>query len=534
MIRTLSAFLIASLCLYGNPVYAVPLMINETKLTAGDATARDQFGNSVAVSGDTVVVGATFGDSDTVFSSGAAYVFVQAPDGTWTEQQKLTASDPVSLDLFGISVAISEDTNTIVVGAAQLQVSGGAPGKAFVFVREADDTWSEQAKLTASDAAVEDVFGASVALSGDTIIVGASGNDDAGNDSGSAYVFVRTGTTWSEQQKLTASDPSNREEFGGSVALSGDTAVVGAGLNDATGGAYVFERSETTWTEEQILTASDADSSDLFGRAVAFNGDTIVVGASGNDDAGDDSGSAYVFVKAPDDTWAEKAKLIASDAVGRDFFGQSVAVSGDMIVVGAHLDDDAGENSGSVYVFVRSGSSWVQQGKLNASDAAGRDFFGQSVAVNGDTVVVGATGDDDGGEGSGSAYVLKVVPNFFQATLSGTRFCSDLSGTGTKEKFKDKAELTLNLSALPLVTANVQLEHFLNPFTLSGMALLQNPKSGVFQLFGPTGGGTETELALSGTIKLNKKTGVWSSLKGKFQLLERRGQCTLAGKFKAK
>ena len=213
-----------------------------------------------------------------------------------------------------------------------------------------DPTWSEQQKLTASDAAPNDDFGTSVALSGDTAVVGAPFDDDAGSASGSAYVFVRSGTRWSQQQKLTASDAAPNDDFGLAVAVSGDTAVVGAiGDDDAgrvSGAAYVFVRSGTRWSQQQKLTASDAASNDLFGISVAVSGDTAVVGARGDDDAGGvNSGAAYVFVRSGT-RWSEQQKLTASDAAAGIRFGNSVAVSGDTAVVGAFEDDSA-------YVFVR-------------------------------------------------------------------------------------------------------------------------------------------------------------------------------------
>ena len=213
---------------------------------------------------------------------------------------------------------------------------------------------TEQAKLTASDAAGGVLFGDSVAISGGTAVVDAYRDDDGGNQSGSAYVFVRSGGTWSEQTKLMASDAAADDYFGWSVAISGDTVVVGARLdNDGgpfSGSAYVFVRSSGSWSQQAKLTASDAAAEDQFGYSVAVSGDTAVVGNRGDADGGLDSGSAYVFVRSGT-TWSQQAKLTASDAAADDFFGDSVAVSGDTAVVGAPWDDDAGLNSGSAYVF---------------------------------------------------------------------------------------------------------------------------------------------------------------------------------------
>jgi hypothetical protein len=327
-----------------------------------------------------------------VVTAGARYPVVIDP--TWSEQQKLTASDEAWNDDFGTSVALSGDT--AVVGAPFDDDAGSASGSAYVFVRSGT-RWSQQQKLTASDAAPNDDFGLAVAVSGDTAVVGAIGDDDAGRDSGAAYVFVRSGTRWRQQQKLTASDAASSDLFGNSVAVSGDTAVVGARGDDDAGGvnsgaAYVFVRSGTRWSQQQKLTASDAAPNDDFGLAVALSGDTAVVGAENN--------SAYVFVRSGT-RWSEQQKLTASDAAAGagGFFGNSVAVSGDTAVVGAYADVDAGGDSGAAYVFVRSGTRWSEQQKLTASDAAAGIRFGNSVAVSGDTAVVGAYADD-------SAYVF--------------------------------------------------------------------------------------------------------------------------------
>jgi uncharacterized repeat protein (TIGR01451 family) len=235
-------------------------------------------------------------------------------------------------------------------------------------------------------------------------------DDDAGDLSGSAYVFVRSGSNWAEQAKLTASDAAAGDNFGISVAISGDTAVVGAfgdntDAGDLSGSAYVFVRPGSNWAEQAKLTASDAAASDSFGYSVAIDGDTAVVGAPNDSDAGYKSGSAYAFARSGS-SWTEQAKLTAPDAAEFDEFGTSVAVSDDTAVVGAFGDSDAGNSSGSAYVFVRSGSSWTEQAKLTASDAAANDQFGFSVAISGDTAVAGAPNDNEAAFAAGAAYVL--------------------------------------------------------------------------------------------------------------------------------
>jgi hypothetical protein len=276
-----------------------------------------------------------------------------------------------------------------------------------VYVRSGG-VWTQQQKLTADDAAENDEFGRSVSVSGDTAVVGAWMDDDGGNDSGSAYVYMRSGSVWTQQQKLTADDGAASDEFGRSVSVSGDTTVVGAWRDDEvgvrSGSAYVYVRSGGVWTQQQKLTASDAAPGGLFGTSVSVSGDTLIVGATGDEAGGYDSGSAYVYVRS-DGVWTQEQKLTADDAAAYDRFGESVSVFGDTTVVGAYDDDDGGKDSGSAYVYVRNGGVWTQQQKLTANDAAMEDAFGLSVSVSGDTAVVGAIGDVAGGNDSGSAYV---------------------------------------------------------------------------------------------------------------------------------
>ncbi|KAH8084483.1 hypothetical protein JL720_7981 [Aureococcus anophagefferens] len=358
------------------------------KLVASDAAEDDYFGRSVAVSGDLVVAGA-YGNGDAGSSSGSAYVFRTTNDGaSWTQTAKLVASDAAAGDFFGTSVAVSGDL--VVVGAPCNDDAGPYSGSAYVFRTTNDGTtWSETAKLVASDAAEDDESGFSVAVSGDLVVVGAPCNADAGSYSGSAYVFRTTndGTTWSETAKLVASDAAASDWFGYS-AVSGDSSSSGAVAK---------------------LVASDAAAYDWFGTSVAVSGDLVVVGADGNDDAGSDSGSAYVFRTTNDGaSWTQVAKLVASDAAEDDWFGYSVAVSGDLVVVGARYNDDAGSDSGSAYVFrtTNDGVSWTQTAKLAASDA--EDDNRRLRAVSGDLVVVGAAWNDDAGSDSGSAYVWSI------------------------------------------------------------------------------------------------------------------------------
>ena len=268
-----------------------------------------------------------------------------------------------------------------------------------------------EVKLTASDGAAGDLFGYSVAISGDYAVVGARSDDDAGSISGSAYIFKHDGTEWTEQAKITASDGAADDWFGHSVAISGDYVVVGAyGTDDAglsSGSAYIFKRNGTEWTEQAKITAIDGATGDLFGHSVATSGDYVVVGTHGDNDAGSRSGSAYIF-KRNGTAWTEEAKITASDGAAGDWFGHSVAISGDYAVVGAYKYEDTGYDSGSAYIFKRDGTAWTEQAKITASDGAEDDLFGRSVAISGDYAVVGACYDDDAGSNSGSAYIYTI------------------------------------------------------------------------------------------------------------------------------
>ena len=387
-----------------------------SKVVAYDGDASDLLGASISVSGNTMVAGAPLDDHGGGVDAGAAYVHVRWNATSWTSDWKLVASDGQPDDQFGTSVSMSGDA--VIVGAPLAdQGSGPDAGAAYVYVRSgATGWWTEQAKLVASDGQPLDQFGKSVSICGDTAIVGAwKDYGPSGWEEGSAYVFVRIGTTWTEQARLVASDPRSWSDFGYSVAICGDTAIVGAmgqepssGSGLRTGAAYVFVRTGTQWTEQAKLIASDGDDSDRFGASVSISHDTAVVGAEVDDHGGAiDSGSAYVFVRSGT-TWAEQAKLAASDPQFGDWFGNSVAVSGDTAVVGAWYDDHAGgQDAGSAYVFVRSGTSWTLQRHLMASDATAWDNFGSSVALSGGTTVVGARYDDTTrGPNVGSAYVF--------------------------------------------------------------------------------------------------------------------------------
>jgi len=398
LIRLWSPFVAAFLFLA--PAAAIA-DFEDAKLTASDGAAGDFFGFSVSISGDTALIGAK-NDDDSGNESGSAYV-LRYNGTSWVEEPKLTASDGAQGDAFGYSVSIS--SGTALVGAWS---DNSLLGSAYVF-RYDGSNWVQEAKLTASDGVSGDAFGFSVSISGDTALVGAVGDDDDGSSSGSAYVFRYNGSNWVEEPKFTASDGAAGDEFGFSVSISGDTALVGAhGDDDAgasSGSAYVFRYNGSNWVEEPKFTASDAAASDEFGISVSIARNTALIGAHGDDDNGSSSGAAYVF-RYNGSSWVEEQKLTASDGSAGNQLGYSVSVSNGTALVGARGDDDTGAGSGSAYLFSYNGSTWVEGAKLTASDGTALDTFGRSVSISDGTALVGAHGNDDNGSNSGSAYVF--------------------------------------------------------------------------------------------------------------------------------
>jgi hypothetical protein len=388
----------------------------------GDAGENGSFGNSVALSGTTALVGAYTGYKSNS-EQGKAYVFT-FNGSTWSKQQELIASDGAESDEFGVSVALSG--TTALVGAVNKTIgSNSSQGAAYVFTFNGS-TWTQQQELTASDGAKNDSFGYSVALSGTTALVGAV-NREVGSNAvqGAAYVFTFNGSTWSQQQELTSSDGVELDSFGWSAALSGTTALVGAynktiGSNSKQGAAYVFTFNGSTWSQQQELTASDGHVGDYFGWSVALSDTTALVGAHGRNNY---QGLAYVFT-FNGTSWSQQQELVASDGATNDRFGFSVALSDTTALVGAY-SKTIGANSfqGAAYVFADSGGQWLQQQELTASDGTADDEFGYSVALSGATALVGAEGKFIASNSSqGAAYVFSPV--------SDTIFCDGFDGAG--------------------------------------------------------------------------------------------------------
>ncbi len=436
------------------------------------------FGSVVSASGDLVAVGAPF------FDGGRVSVFRRAGP-TWELEAVLSGEETEEMDAFGSSVSL--DGDTLIVGAfgedgSSAGVNGDETdndaeqsGAAYVFVREGT-TWTQQAYLKASNGETLDFFGISVAVDGDTAVVGALAEasaatgvngDQENNDAeaaGAVYVFVRDGAAWTQQAYLKASN-TEAGDFFASVAVDGDTIAVAATGEDSkstgvdgdqdddfpttepllegnSGAAYVFVREGNEWTQQAYLKASNTEELDLFGDALALAGDTLVVTAVSEDSNstrvnGDEenndalgAGAAYVFVRTGT-VWEQQAYLKAPNAEIEDEFGSSVAIDGDIVIVGAEDEDsnatgidgdDANndaDNAGAAYIFERLGDRWEQRAYVKASTTQRQDHFGDSVAIDGDTIVVGApdedsnaTGidgqdDNDDAPGSGAAYIFQ-------------------------------------------------------------------------------------------------------------------------------
>ncbi len=353
-----------------------------------DDFGPNDFGRAVAIDGDTVVVGAPTRNALQGHESGSAYVFRRGD--AWANPIRLTASDADADyqydEHFGSAVAVAGDTLAMGAPTADDPARGDNAGAVYIFARSGDG-WIEQSKLVANDAAPSGEFGSVLAMSGDTLAVA------NGRGAQAVYIFRRNGATWAQQAKLILDDNPDGSYFSTALALSGETLAIGAvtfgGGGAGSNGVYLFQRDRAAWSQQAQLVADDVAFNTGFGVSVAFDGNTLVIGAPGDSDAGLVAGAAYLF-RRDGDTWIAHGKLTAGDATAMDGFGSSVALQGDFLVVGAGGDDDSGFLGGSAYVFRRSGSEWIDQLKLIASDEALGAFFGSVAAVSGNTIVIGA------------------------------------------------------------------------------------------------------------------------------------------------
>ena len=437
------------------------------EVAATTTASWDQFSTALTIQGDVAVVGAPL-DDDLGSTSGSAFVF-RRNGGVWAEEATLQASDGAAGAFFGTSVSL--DGDVIVVGAFGDASQGTDSGAAYVF-RRVGASWIEEQKLVASDAATLDRFGSAVAVSADAILVGAHQNDDAcpldpACDSGSGYVFRFDGASWSEEQKLLASDMTVGDQLGRAVTLDGDVAVLGTPEEIIKGGtepgaAYVYRFDGTSWAEEIKLQASDLLVDDRFGTSVSLSGDTLLVGADGHASG---AGAAYVF-RHDGINWSEEAKLSATPSN----FGRSVALLDDAALIGAPSDAGAGILTGVAWLFRREGTTWSEDRGFLSSDIAPFDQLGIAVALDTDVALVGAL-TDDAGVNSGSAYF------FSAATLALTAEPAVVSA-GDLLSIATVGGAPGNPSLLFLVAVNGQpfvLNLGLIPLDATGAWTLANP-----------------------------------------------------------
>jgi hypothetical protein len=400
------------------------------KLVPADAVFQQQTGEALAIDGDLAVLGAPF-DDDLGPWSGSAYVYERVGE-QWIETAKLHASDGVTDDRFAFSVAV--DQGVIVVGTRYKQDMGYGTGAAYVY-EKVGGAWTETQKLLAHDAVNDQFFGNSVAVSGDVIVVGAYLDDELGYAAGAAYVFERSGASWVETQRLTASDGALDDRFGWDVAASTDLLLIGAHGADVagqqSGAAYVFEREGGIWTQRKKLAPGDAKEGARFGYSLDIAGDWAIVGSPFDDAGGPGAGAAYVW-KHKGNTWIEFQKLTAPDAQPDDLFGEQVALKDNLAIASAWGVDGVGFDSGAAYLFRNTGLLWSEKARLAPTDVAELDNFAKSIDVSGDTVLVGSSQDDDLDDRVGAAYVfsasatncppLYAEPETIRLVLGGSQF----------------------------------------------------------------------------------------------------------------
>jgi len=420
-----SYFITLFLMILSNGVFAIT---QDQKLVASDGAMDDLFGGAVKISGNYAVVGANQAKIDGELT-GAAYVF-EYDGNDWIEKVKLIP--PQASENFAASVGISGDR--IIVGAPNaIFGTQQFTGAAYIYERDVAGSWNLVQRIMASDNAFNDRFGTSVSIDGDQLVVSAPQNDDIVNGSGSVYVFEFVNNTWLESQILLASDSLLNDHLGTSLDLQGNRLIMGApGADDAvlganTGKVYVFEKSGAIWSETQIFTAgTDMAVGDRFGYSISLSGDRVLVGAPDNSDDGTRSGSAYVFEYNPSTfIWDSGEKFTASDAQAYDNFGFAVSIDGNKMLIGATGTDEIQSNSGSVYSYFHDSSSWTYLNQIFHTDTPSllTDTFGNSIDMEGGQSIIGSNGDDRDqvtGYDSGAAYIfdLDIAPTAVDDTAT--------------------------------------------------------------------------------------------------------------------
>mgnify|MGYP001569351817 CR=1 FL=1 len=417
------------------------------ELVASHGAASDFFGYSVAISGDVAIVGARL-DGDKGVQSGSAYIFRRG-GSNWIQEQKLFGSDQGAYDAFGTSVAI--EGNTAVVRAPNHYINGQA-GAVYIFNWNGT-SWNEQQILEARYSVGSNGKISSIDISGSVIIIGAHqySPSPALYKAGSTYVYRFNGTSWVLEQNLVAEDAAGGDNFGYSVSIDSDNILIGAyaddDLGNAAGSAYVFHFDGYNWVQEQKLLAIEGMANDLFGYSVAIFENKAIVGAYQDNSGGLGFGSAYVYRYHPEriegERWVQESELWPSDGFINDYFGSSVAISNNLVAIGAYKDNDQGSQSGSVYVFRENGLEWNQEAKLLAPNGATNEYFGFSVGVSDDQVIGGAYWDDNiNGPDAGSASIFKINCEACtnDADCSDNNFCNGNEICNTTLGCQDSAD----------------------------------------------------------------------------------------------
>ena len=436
--RTISKAIALSVALVGAQSITLAQTATPVQLKASDAAANRYFGTSASISGDTLAIGAPLASGGAISNNdGSVYLF-RWTGTTWAQEQKIPGPSAVSGTQtdFGRAVAISGET--LVVGARLDDTAASDAGAVFVYLRIAG-VWTFQQKLTASNAAANDNFGDAVAIDGDTIVVAAAGADAGGTDRGSVYAFVRSGTTWSQQAILPAmTGAANNDKAGenGALSISGDTVAVGAPSKNSNAGAVaLYSRQISTWTNTNVLTSPDAgtDTAGKFGSSVSVKGDVLAAGAINSSKTIATGGGAYVYRRISG-TWGASSSgvlVVPTGLATGDSFGSSLALSGNTLLVGSQ---GRSTNTGAGYSFRFQDGSWSQEALILAPDAAAGDFFGYSVTMDGNTAAIGAQADDFSGlTDAGSAWVFSRENNKCSGTTwtqtGGTIRASDGSAS---------------------------------------------------------------------------------------------------------
>ncbi len=409
--------------------------VERQKIEGSGLQQGDNFGSAVAVSGDWAVVGAPSAD-DLGINSGAAYVFERIA-GVWVEQQRIKASDAAANAGFGGSVDI--EGTTIAVGAPSASYQGIQYVGAIYILENVGGVWTETQKLEPNDAALNYGLGYPVALSGNRVIGGATGESHAGPHTGAAYIFESTAGSWSQVAKVIANDGAAGDDFGYSVGLHGDIALVGAvgaynGLIDNVGAVYVYELQGSLWPQTQKLTPPNPSRTQLYGCCVGANQDSLLVGASNNHYAVSGGGAVFVY-QHPASTWDQTQVLVPADIADADGFGASLSTSGDCVVIGSHSSDLAWA-TGSIYLFHEVGSVWSETAKGLASDGQPGDVMGNAVGLDANTALAGTPSFDGACPtlpscDSGAAYFFEFAPGATQYGSCGSGApCANSDGHG--------------------------------------------------------------------------------------------------------